>query len=155
MVTMLILATGIRPAPHARGFTLIELMVVIAILGLASAAVMFVMPDPRGSLVNEAERFAARAAHVRDEAVLSARDMQVETTAEGYGFSHRERGQWVVLSEKPLKSSVWNAGTKATATRVRYDTSGMADQAQIVTLSRDGDSVTVQFALGGGINVAR
>jgi general secretion pathway protein H len=149
------LATGIKPEPQARGFTLIELMVVIAIIGLASAAIMFVMPDPRGNLVSEAERFAARAAHVRDEAVLSARDTRVETTASGYGFSRQERGEWVALTAKPLKAASWSEGTKATVTAVYYDTSGLASQAQTVTLSRDGASVSVQFAVGGGINVAR
>jgi general secretion pathway protein H len=149
------LATGIKPEPQACGFTLIELIVVIAIIGLASAAVMFVMPDPRGSLVSEAERFAARAAHVRDEAVLSARDTRVETNASGYGFSRQERGEWVALAAKPLKAASWSEGTTASVTTVYYDTSGLANQAQTVIISRDGTSVSVQFAVGGGINVTR
>lgn len=33
-----------------RGFTLVELLVTLVILGLASAAVVLAMPDPRGEL---------------------------------------------------------------------------------------------------------
>jgi len=51
------------------GFTLVELMVVIAIIGVAAGAVMLSMPDPRPTLAVEAERFAARLTLAREEAV--------------------------------------------------------------------------------------
>ncbi|MDB5704285.1 MAG: ral secretion pathway protein GspH, partial [Sphingomonas bacterium] len=40
------------------GFTLVELMIVITIIGLASAAVVWALPDPRGRLRDEATHFA-------------------------------------------------------------------------------------------------
>ena len=40
------------------GFTLVELMVVVTIIGLASAVAVLVMPDPRGRVLDEATRFA-------------------------------------------------------------------------------------------------
>jgi hypothetical protein len=39
-------------------------------IGLASAAVVLAIPDPRGQVTQEAERFAARALAVRDDAIL-------------------------------------------------------------------------------------
>ncbi|WP_303713439.1 type II secretion system protein, partial [Brevundimonas naejangsanensis] len=39
-----------------QGFTLVELMVVIAIIGVAAGAVVLSMPDPRPTLAVEAER---------------------------------------------------------------------------------------------------
>jgi len=56
-----------------RGFTLIELMIVIAIIGLASAVVVLALPDPRGRLTDEAARFAARTRAAHDLAVVGAR----------------------------------------------------------------------------------
>ena len=56
-----------------RGFTLVELMVVVAILAVASAAVIVTMPDPRGDLQGEAERLAARAGAARDLAIVEGR----------------------------------------------------------------------------------
>ena len=48
-------------------------MVVLAIIGLVSGAVVLAMPDPRGRLRDDAERFAARARAAQDKAVIEAR----------------------------------------------------------------------------------
>src|SRR3546814_5608146 len=64
-------------APQS-GFTLVELMVVVAIIGFVSAAVVLAMPDPRGRVIDDADRFAARVAAARDEAVITARPMRSE-----------------------------------------------------------------------------
>ncbi len=152
---MQILATGIEARRQERGFTLIELMVVIAILGLASAAVIFVLPDPRGGLIAEAERFAARAVHVRDEAVLSARATRVDVSGSGYRFAKRERGEWAPYTAKPLMAQEWREGTSAAAAAIEFDSNGFAIESQTVRMSRDGVNVAIDFSVGGGINVVR
>src|SRR3546814_7675349 len=73
--TMRISATG-----RTEGFTLVELLIVLTIVRLMSAAVVLAMPDPRGNLRAEAEPFAARAAAARNLAIADARS--AEHTAE-------------------------------------------------------------------------
>jgi general secretion pathway protein H len=81
---------------------LIELMVVLTIIGFISATVILAMPDPRGRVIEDADRFAARVAAARDEAVVTARPMGVWVSASGYGFQRREGAQWVPLEDKPI-----------------------------------------------------
>ena len=55
-----------NPNRRRNGFTLVELMVVLFIIGLAATAVVLAVPEQGGSLQAEAERFAARAKAARD-----------------------------------------------------------------------------------------
>src|SRR3546814_18930223 len=88
-------------APQSR-FTLVELMVVVAIIGFVSAAVVLAMPDPRGRVIGDADRFAARVAAARDEAVITAPPMGEAGSPPGYGFIRRAAGIGIEMEEKQL-----------------------------------------------------
>lgn len=140
------------------GFTLIELMIVTAIIGVASAAVILVMPDPRGTLVAEAESFAARAHAARDDAIIQSRDISVWVTRDGYGVERRRRGQWQPVTERPFAPVRWKDGTAALVgasgrERAVFDTTGAVSAPVTVTLIRDAARATVVIAGDGAIRV--
>ena len=147
-----------RSAEH--GFTLVELMVVVTIIGLASAIAVLAMPDPRGRVADEAARFALRVRGAHDSAIVEAKPVSVWVTPGGYGFDRRLAGRWVPIAEKPLRVERWADGTRAAIgdaggrVRVTFDETGMADRPALVTLSRDGVRANVQIDADGTVRVA-
>lgn len=147
---------GFESSWRSAGFTLVELMVVIAIVGLLTGAVVLAMPDPRGDLRHEAERFAARARAAQDAAVIEARETALWVTADGYGFEQRDRGGWRRLDEKPFEDRRWQGAQAivgdAGRARVIFDTTGFSEPLD-VTLVRDAARVTVRIEGDGTIDV--
>lgn len=142
---------------HAKGFTLVELMVVIAVIGVASAAAVLAMPDPRGRLMDEASRFAVRVRSAHDAAIIDSRPVSVWVTGSGYGFDQWRGGRWVPLGDKALMVDRWGDGTAAVGTereRVVFDTTGLADRGLTVSLRRQGQNVSVAIAADGSVRVA-
>jgi general secretion pathway protein H len=128
-------------------------MVVLAIIGIMSAAVVLAIPDPRGSLAGEAERFAARAKAAQERAILGARPLAVRITAAGYGFDRREQGGWLPIAERPFEQQSWTEGTSASgAARVVFDSTGLSEPASL-TLQRGTEQVSVDFGYDGAIRV--
>ncbi|HEY0600725.1 GspH/FimT family pseudopilin [Brevundimonas sp.] len=122
------------------GFTLVELLMTVAIIGLAAGAVVLSVPDPRPSVGQDAERFAARLSRAREEAVLTNRPVAVEATTAGYAFSAFDGREWSALTDGPFGPEAWSAGVSvspAGPVRIVFDPTGVAEPA-IVTLSRDG-----------------
>jgi general secretion pathway protein H len=149
---------GARSRACDRGFTLVELLIVLVLLGLASAAVMVALPDPRGSVTAEAERFAARAKAAQDRAVIESRAMAIRVTAAGYGFDRRAKGEWEAIDSEPFNDRRWGEGIAAQvggsdAARIVFDSTGMADPS-VVTFIREGEQATVTIGQDGSIDVA-
>lgn len=129
---------------------------VITIIGLAAGAVVLSVPDPRPSVAEDAERFAARLSRAREEAILSNRPVAVETTPSGYGFVVFDGTAWSVLDEGPFGPETWTAGTTvspmAGPVRVVFDPTGVAEPATL-TLTRERNSRTITVDGAGEVTL--
>jgi general secretion pathway protein H len=144
-------ATGNRP-----GFTLVEMMVTLTVLGLLAAVVVVAIPDGRMTLAAEGDRFAARLKRAQEEAVLVNRSVEVAMTDAGYAFRIRKAGGWQTLGEGPFEAETWLPGTavveEKTVTRVTFDPTGIANPVHF-TLRRGGKAVEVRVDAAGNVRV--
>ena len=139
------------------GFTLVELMVVVTVIALASAIAVLAVPANRGAH-EEAARFAVRARAAHDLAIVGGRPVAVWATGAGYGFDRRVSGGWVPLADKPLRVERWDERTRVstgTAGRLRivFDSTGMADRGAELRFTRGEDVASVVVGADGGVTV--
>jgi general secretion pathway protein H len=139
------------PRRPRSGFTLVEMMVVLVIIGLAATAVVLAMPDPGGSLQGEAERLAARAKAARDGAIVESRPARLRIDAEGYALERRDDGEWQAAARHE-----WAEATEVEpqAAQTRFDTTGLAEPL-VVALRRDARRVEVRIDADGSVHVVR
>ncbi|PTS72592.1 type II secretion system protein GspH [Sphingomonas sp. HMWF008] len=120
---------------------------------------MLALPDPRGRLADEAERFAARTRAAHDLAIVGARPISVWVSSGGYGFDERRDGAWVAMADRPLRVTQWSKGTRAepstsaTRDRVLFDPTGIADRPLDVTLARADQTIVVHVGTDGKVRI--
>ncbi|OHE86328.1 MAG: type II secretion system protein GspH [Lysobacterales bacterium RIFOXYD1_FULL_69_11] len=130
------------------GFTLVELMVVLFIVGLMGAAVMLTAPGEGDVLARDADTLATQLVRAQEEAILGTRAIQVVVDAAGHRVERQDFDRWDALDDAPFRSVEWTPGTtpafEGAADRVtfRFDESGGARVAS-VALQRDGRRVRI------------
>lgn len=93
---------------HEAGFTLVEVMTTLAIIGLVAGAVVLAAPGPDMRLRSDVERLAARLKLASDQSVLINRDIAMVSTAEGYHFEKLDEEGWRRIENiEPLGFHPW------------------------------------------------
>jgi general secretion pathway protein H len=86
-----------------RGFTLVEIMVVMVIIGITLGMVSFnALPSPRQDLQKEAQRIALLLQLARDEAIVRNRLVAFEADPDHYRFLVRNETRWDPVTKDDL-----------------------------------------------------
>lgn len=94
---------GAARVASARGFTLLELLVVLVIAGMLLGLVAFnAMPSERQALQTEAQRIALLLQLARDEAIVRNRPIAFEADSERYRFLIRDNNKWETIGKDDL-----------------------------------------------------
>ncbi|WP_082395823.1 GspH/FimT family pseudopilin [Sphingopyxis macrogoltabida] len=150
--------TGAHCPDGQRGFTLVELMVVLAILALAAAAVVLTIPGDERTVRSEADRLAARLAAARDVAVIEGRSVAVNFAPSGYGFERRVEGAWQPLPGRAFEQRNWPgdvrfvAGDGQGVSRILFDRVGTSPTPQSVVLAGGDARETVRVSATGEVS---
>ena len=105
---------SLRSTPRIpRGFTLIEILVVVVIVGvLAAALTIAVAGGSERKLANESERFQSLLAHACSEAELGGREIGVVLGSDGYAFRRLDGADWHAQGGDELRDRSWPAGLR-------------------------------------------
>ena len=153
--------TALAERPRRNGFSLVEMMVVLFVMGVLTTAVVLLLPGDADRLRRETERFAARASAARDQAIASGAPVAVVVSEAGYYFEERRDGAWSPAHRRGLALTDWSEGTVvAVATpggqtggraRIVFDPVGLASSDLHVRLSRGGQARGLTIARNGTV----
>lgn len=117
-----------------RGLTLVELLVVLVILGLASGAALMNAPPARPPARVAAEAFAAKLAAVGDLAVASGRPVRLMLDPAGYQFEFRVDGAWRASDDARFDRTIFGEGLTAT---IEIDAAAFANEPEAAKRKAD------------------
>ena len=137
------------------GFTLVELMVVLAVMGLLAGVAVWRWPSGEQRARTDAVALATRIAAARDQAIIGGRPLALELDAAGYRFVQRGEAGWQPVAEPALRERRWSDGVQPTGTpavRLGFDSVGLPDRELSVTLG-GASSATVTIRADGEVDV--
>jgi type II secretion system protein H len=125
---------ALRPTSPPKGFSLLETLVVVAILGLVMAMAglsLFQAADRK--LQSQVDRLQAVLQTVSDRAAIMQRDHRLILSKEGFWIEEQRRGQWLQQTAFPMQYRSWETGLsfQGETAVVRIDRTGLIEPSQL------------------------
>ena len=100
------------PGASNRGFTLLELLVVIVVLSIAAGLIVVRgTPGDSNYLESDAKKLAQLLRIAQQESLLKSKDIRFVAGEEGYTFEEFTGSRWVPVSTEPmLRPRQWDHG---------------------------------------------
>ena len=155
-----------------RGFTLVETLVVLVIIGLVTGVAVLTLPGKEASLRDDALRLAARATLAAQDSIFSGAPTGLHVTGAGYSFYRMKAGTWQeVADDRVFSPVIWREGVAAALSReggaritskmlivttpeVVFDPTGLATRFTL-TLAENGERFVVDGSATGRMVVER
>jgi len=85
------------------GFSLMELMIVVLIIGISASMAMLYIDNSDERLKTEAQRLLAMAQFARDEAIITGESLGLVISNQQYYFTRLDKQEWVQIKQKPYR----------------------------------------------------
>lgn len=132
------------------GYTLIEALATLAIVGLMASAVVLTAPGPDARVRDHAEALAARLAYAGEESITTNRAVAFVADDNGYAFAHLHQDGWRRIEGRSvLAFRAWPEATTFTIEGVTREVI-LDTEAYGVYFSPVGEATPAQITLTGG-----
>ena len=127
------------------GFTLIEILSVLVIIGLMSSVVVLAIPTPKSALETQAPKLAKQLNALAQEGIISGQVTAAGFSGEGYTLYGYEREEWIVLHEQD-----WDEPYRLTLKRNDTQLAVPEELVPLITFSPNGLSTIFELSLSDG-----
>jgi len=125
-------------ASRQAGFTMVEILAALAIMGMMASVVVMTLPGDDRAFRNEVKQLAARLEMAAEESIVTGRSLGFAISNDGYSFQQISNGAWAEIEQ----NRVFGRHDWSGATFVDFDRSTFFPREEEETEDSEAKTVT-------------